>query len=61
MAWSFLAKKMLKKKGKHIKVVFMYSHVSMDQIEKRSHTLNAGGHSVYGDRHSYSCTYKDSE
>ena len=48
-----------KNKGKHIKVVFMCSNVSLDQIEKRSYTLNAGGNSVYGARHGYSSNYKD--
>ena len=37
----------------------MCSHVRMDQIEKRSCTLHAGGNSVCGARHSYSCNYND--
>ena len=39
-----------KKKGKFVKVVFMCSHVSMDQIEKRSHTFHADVNSVCGAR-----------
>ena len=61
MICSVLSKKKIysKKKVKYIKVVFMYSHVSMDQIEKRSYTLQAGGNSFYGARCGYSCNYKE--
>ena len=48
-----------KKLGKYVKVVFVYSYVSIDQIEKILHVLYTGSNSNYGAKFSYSYNFKD--
>ena len=42
-----------------IAVVLLLGFISMDQIEKRSYTLFAGGNSKYGAMHGQSCNFED--
>ena len=43
----------------YVPVLFIYTFVSIDQIEKKLCTLYVGGNSDYRPKFGYSCNFKD--